>query len=176
MIKRRHLETSSEMAREFYSKYMTEKECKVCHGQRLNEAALIVKIDNNNIIDITNMSIAIAIDFFLKLKLNKKDEEIGKPAIKEIVDRLSFLNNVGLGYLTLSRSASTLSGGEAQRIRLATQIGSKLSGILYVLDEPSIGLHQRDNTKLIHALKEMRDLGNSLIVVEHDLETIEESD
>ncbi|MDR2636285.1 MAG: excinuclease ABC subunit UvrA, partial [Mycoplasmataceae bacterium] len=176
MIKRRHLETSSEMAREFYSKYMSEKKCDVCKGKRLSSAALSIKIEDKDIIDVTNLSINDAIDFFLNLKLNKQQLEIGKLAIKEIIERLSFLNNVGLNYLSLSRTAGTLSGGEAQRIRLATQIGSKLTGVLYVLDEPSIGLHQKDNVQLIKTLKEMRDLGNTLLVVEHDLETIEESD
>jgi excinuclease ABC subunit A len=176
MIKRRHLETSSEMAREFYSKYMSEKKCKYCHGKRLSQAALSIKIDNKDIIDVTELSIADAIDFFLNLKLTEQQMKIASLAVKEIIERLSFLNNVGLNYLSLSRTAATLSGGEAQRIRLATQIGSRLTGVLYVLDEPSIGLHQKDNTQLIKSLKAMRDIGNSLLVVEHDLETIEESD
>jgi excinuclease ABC subunit A len=176
MIKRRHLETNSQMARDFYSKYMAEKTCKVCKGRKLSDAALSIKIDNKNIIDITDMSISNAINFFLNLKLNDKQQQIANLALKEIIERLSFLNNVGLNYLSLSRSAGTLSGGELQRIRLATQIGSHLTGVLYVLDEPSIGLHQKDNDQLIQSLKKMRDIGNTLLVVEHDLDTIEQSD
>lgn len=176
MIKRRHLDTSSNMAREYYSMFMTEKQCKDCNGKRLSEEALSVKINNHSIIDVTNMSITDELNFFLNLELDDEKKEIANLALKEIISRLSFLDNVGLSYLNLSRTASTLSGGESQRIRLATQIGSKLTNVLYVLDEPSIGLHQKDNEKLINTLKEMRDLGNSLLVVEHDEETMLASD
>lgn len=172
LVKRRHLETSSEMAREYYSKYMSEKECKLCKGKKLSPKALCVKINNLDIISFTSLSINEEVDFLLNLKLTKEQTQISKLALKEIIDRLNFLQNVGLEYLTLSRSASTLSGGESQRIRLATQIGSHLTGVLYVLDEPSIGLHQKDNDRLIKTLKSMRDLGNTLIVVEHDEDTM----
>ena len=151
---------------------MTELPCSCCHGARLKDEVLSVKVGKLNIYEITNLSIRDLLVFFDKLKLTKEQEEISHLIIKEIKERLNFLKNVGLEYLNLSRSAGTLSGGEAQRIRLATQIGSRLSGILYVLDEPSIGLHQRDNEKLINSLKEMRDIGNTLIVVEHDTDTI----
>ncbi|MDR3330626.1 MAG: excinuclease ABC subunit UvrA [Mycoplasmataceae bacterium] len=176
LVRRRHLETSSEMARQYYSKYMSEKTCEACHGKKLSPAALSVKIGGKDIIEVTELSIRECIDFLLKLELSEQQQLIAKLALKEIVDRLTFLDNVGLNYLTLSRSAATLSGGEAQRIRLATQIGSHLTGVLYVLDEPSIGLHQKDNSKLIKTLKKMRDLGNTLIVVEHDEETMLSSD
>jgi excinuclease ABC subunit A len=176
LIKRRHLETSSDFAREYYAKYLSEKKCSVCHGKRLNEAAISVKINHKDIIEVTQMPIKDCLDFFLSLELDDMKKMIAEQILKEIINRLSFLNEVGLGYISLDRSSSTLSGGESQRIRLATQIGSKLSGVLYVLDEPSIGLHQKDNAKLITALKHMRDIGNTLLVVEHDLETIEESD
>jgi excinuclease ABC subunit A len=151
---------------------MVEHTCEKCHGARLNDDVLQVKVGNKNIYEVTEMSIKKLIDYFEKLKLSKEKEEIARLVIKEIKDRLSFLSNVGLEYLTLSRSAGTLSGGEAQRIRLATQIGSHLTGVLYVLDEPSIGLHQRDNERLINSMLEMRDLGNTLIVVEHDTDTM----
>lgn len=176
LVKRRHLETTSESARQYYSKYMSEKVCPECKGQRLSPAALCVKINGKSIIDLTEMSIRKLIDFFLDLKLTENQQKIAKLGLKEIIDRLTFLDNVGLSYLTLSRSAATLSGGEAQRIRLATQIGSSLTGVLYVLDEPSIGLHQKDNRMLINTLKKMRDLGNTLLVVEHDTETMTEAD
>lgn len=176
LIKRRYHETSSEMAREFYSKFMSNIPCNVCHGQRLSKEALSVKINDQNIIDLTEKNITKLIDFFINLNLSETDQKIAKLALNEIVNRLSFLDNVGLNYLTLSRTASTLSGGESQRIRLATQIGSSLTGVLYVLDEPSIGLHQKDNEKLIETLKKMRDLGNTLIVVEHDEDTMMASD
>jgi excinuclease ABC subunit A len=176
MIKRRHLETNSELSREFYSKYMAEKKCKICNGKKLSAAALSIKINGLDIIDVTELSIGDCINFFLNLKLTDKQKQIAELALKEIIERLSFLNNVGLNYLSLSRSASTLSGGEMQRIRLATQIGSQLTGVLYVLDEPSIGLHQKDNDLLIDSLKKMRDIGNTLLVVEHDLDTIAKSD
>ncbi len=176
LIKRRHEASSSDMAREFYSKYMSQKTCKVCNGKKLNKYALSVKLGGIDIIEFTEMDIQSAIEFLLNLNLNNEQKIISKLILKEILDRLEFLNNVGLDYLTLSRNASTLSGGEAQRIRLATQIGSHLTGVLYVLDEPSIGLHQKDNDKLIKSLKGIRDLGNSLIVVEHDEDTMNSSD
>ena len=175
-LERRYMETTSGAIREWIEKYMTELPCPECHQQRLTKEALSVKVGGKNIYEISNLSIRNLIEFFDKLKLNNEQTEISFLIIKEIKDRLNFLKNVGLEYLTLSRSASTLSGGEAQRIRLATQIGSRLSGILYVLDEPSIGLHQRDNNRLINSLKEMRDLGNTLIVVEHDTDTMLASD
>ena len=171
-LERRYIETTSSQIREWIERYMTELPCSCCHGARLKDEVLSVKVGKLNIYEITNLSIRDLIDFFDKLKLTKEQEEISHLIIKEIKERLNFLKNVGLEYLNLSRSAGTLSGGEAQRIRLATQIGSRLSGILYVLDEPSIGLHQRDNERLINSLKEMRDLGNTLIVVEHDTDTI----
>ncbi|MDR0675347.1 MAG: excinuclease ABC subunit UvrA [Mycoplasmataceae bacterium] len=176
LVKRRHLETTSEMARQYYSKYMSEKTCEWCHGKKLSPAALSVKIDNKDIIEVTQLSVRECIDFLLNIKLTEQQQQIAKLALKEIIDRLTFLDNVGLNYLTLARNAATLSGGESQRIRLATQIGSSLTGILYVLDEPSIGLHQKDNDRLIKTLKKMRDLGNTLIVVEHDEETMMNSD
>ena len=155
---------------------MMDLECPKCHGARLDDSVLCVKVGNKNIYEVTCMSIEDLDKFLTNLKLSKEKEEISRLIIKEIHDRLSFLINVGLAYLTLSRDAGTLSGGEAQRIRLATQIGSRLTGVLYVLDEPSIGLHQRDNQRLINSLKEMRDLGNTLIVVEHDTDTMLQSD
>ena len=171
-LERRYIETTSQPIREWIERYMTELPCPSCHQARLKPEVLSVRINNKNIFEITNMSIRDLLEFFEKLKLTKEEQEISFLIIKEIKERLTFLQNVGLEYLTLSREAGTLSGGEAQRIRLATQIGSRLSGILYVLDEPSIGLHQRDNEKLINSLKEMRDLGNTLIVVEHDTDTM----
>ncbi len=171
-LERRYLETTSNYIRSWIEGYMTELECDKCHGAKLNEGILNVFINRKNIYDLTLYSISDLINFFDNIKLSKTEEEISSLIIKEIKSRLDFLKNVGLEYLSLSRSASTLSGGESQRIRLATQIGSRLSGVLYVLDEPSIGLHQRDNEKLIKSLKDMRDLGNSLIVVEHDTDTI----
>lgn len=175
-LERRYMETSSEWIREWLENYMIETECETCHGARLQDSILSVLVGNKNIYELTCMSIKELAIFFNKLKLTPSQEEIAKLLIKEIKSRLDFLSNVGLEYLTLSRSAGTLSGGEAQRIRLATQIGSKLTGVLYVLDEPSIGLHQRDNEKLIKSLLEMRDLGNTLIVVEHDTDTMLASD
>ena len=171
-LERLHLETTSNWRREWIEMYMVESPCPKCHGARLNDMVLSVQINKKNIYEITNFSILELRDFIAKLKLTKEELEISGLVTKEILNRLDFLINVGLGYLTLSRSAGTLSGGEAQRIRLATQIGSKLSGVLYVLDEPSIGLHQKDNEKLIKAMQEMRDLGNTLIVVEHDTDTM----
>ena len=171
-LERRYMETKSTWIREWIENYMTELECPTCHGARLNNRVLSVLIGKKNIYELTQMSIKDIMIFFDKLKLTKQEKEISELIIKEIKSRLEFLINVGLEYLTLSREAGTLSGGEAQRIRLATQIGSRLTGVLYVLDEPSIGLHQRDNQRLINSLKEMRDLGNTLIVVEHDTDTM----
>ncbi|MCX7610048.1 MAG: excinuclease ABC subunit UvrA [Ignavibacterium sp.] len=168
--------TSSNKIREWVESFMSTNVCKQCNGGRLKKESLFVKIDDKNISDISNLSIKRCLEFFENLKLSGNEELIAKPIIKEIKERLNFLLNVGLDYLTLNRSARTLSGGESQRIRLATQIGSQLSGVLYVLDEPSIGLHQSDNIKLINSLKNLRDLGNTIIVVEHDRETIENSD
>ena len=175
-LERRHMDTTSTWIREWLDNYMVEHTCDTCHGARLNDDVLQVKLGKKNIFEVTEMSIKDLIPFFENLKLSKEKEEIARLVIKEILDRLHFLENVGLGYLTLSRNAGSLSGGEAQRIRLATQIGSRLSGVLYVLDEPSIGLHQRDNEKLINSLLEMRDLGNTLVVVEHDTDTMLASD
>ncbi len=176
LILRRYSETSSSFQREYYNSYLKEDVCPVCHGKRLNEIALSVVINNKNICDFTEMTVIEAKEFIENLSLSETEEKIAKLIIKEIKDRLEFLINVGLEYLTLSRSAGTLSGGESQRIRLATQIGSHLTGVLYVLDEPSIGLHQRDNEKLIKTLQNMRDLGNTLIVVEHDDEIMRQAD
>ena len=171
-LDRRYHETQSVMVREELARYMNEQTCPRCHGARLRPEALAVKLGRWSIYELT----ALAIDALLReiplLPLSARERQIGQPVLKEIVDRLSFLQDVGLGYLSLSRRAGTLSGGEAQRIRLASQIGSRLAGVLYILDEPSIGLHQRDNQKLINTLVELRDLGNSVIVVEHDTETI----
>jgi excinuclease ABC subunit A len=171
-LERRYMETSSPWIREWLENYMVEYECDTCHGARLNDDVLQVKINNKNIYEVTCMSIKDLLKFINNLNLSEEKKQIASLVIKEISDRLTFLSNVGLEYLTLSRSAGTLSGGEAQRIRLATQIGSHLTGVLYVLDEPSIGLHQRDNEKLIKSMLEMRDLGNTLIVVEHDTDTM----
>lgn len=171
-IERLFMETNSEWRRDWLGNFIVDHTCDRCHGARLNDDVLQVKVGGKNIFEVTSMSIKDLVPFFNNLKLSKEKEEIARLVIKEIKDRLSFLQNVGLGYLTLSRNAGTLSGGEAQRIRLATQIGSHLSGVLYVLDEPSIGLHQRDNEKLINSMLEMRDLGNTLIVVEHDTDTM----
>ncbi len=175
-LERRYLETNSSWIREWIEGYMVESTCSKCHGTRLKDEILAVKINKKNIFELCEMAIDELSDFLRNLKLTKEEKEISHLLIKEILARLDFLMNVGLNYLTLSRSAATLSGGEAQRIRLATQIGSRLSGVLYVLDEPSIGLHQRDNEKLINSLKEMRDLGNTLIVVEHDTDTMMAAD
>ena len=171
-IDRRYHESPSEYTREMMSKYMTELPCETCHGKRLSKEALSVYVGDYNIGEVVEYSIKNALYYFENLKLSDQDKSIADQILKEIISRLSFLNNVGLEYLTLDRSSGTLSGGEAQRIRLATQIGSRLTGVLYVLDEPSIGLHQRDNDRLINTLKEMRDLGNTLIVVEHDDDTM----
>ena len=171
-LERRYMETSSTWIREWLEGYMVEHTCEVCHGARLTDDVLAVKINNKSIYEVTCMSIKDLVEFFKDLNLSEEKAQIAELVVKEIRSRLDFLKNVGLEYLTLARSAATLSGGEAQRIRLATQIGSKLTGVLYVLDEPSIGLHQRDNEKLIKSLLEMRDLGNTLIVVEHDTDTM----
>ena len=175
-LQRRYMETSSTWIREWLENYMVESECETCHGARLDERVLSVLVGGKNIYELTCMSIDKILNFFNNLTLTEEEEKIAKLLIVEIKNRLSFLINVGLEYLTLSRMAGSLSGGESQRIRLATQIGSRLTGVLYVLDEPSIGLHQRDNEKLIKSLLEMRDLGNTLIVVEHDTDTMLASD
>ena len=175
-VERRYYHPMSKFMRDIMGKYMTELTCSTCHGKRLNRKALAVKVNGKDIAEASDLAISHALEFFTNIKLDEQESVIAKPILKEVRDRLNFLNSVGLDYLTLSRSANTLSGGEAQRIRLATQIGSNLSGVMYVLDEPSIGLHQRDNDRLIAALKRMRDLGNSLIVVEHDDETMRQAD
>ena len=176
LIERRHMETSSSRKQDWYATYLGESVCSTCNGTRLNEYALAVYVGEKNLPGFTELSIEKALDYVLALDLDPMKKEIANLVIQEIENRLSFLMNVGLDYLTLDRIAGSLSGGEAQRIRLATQIGSRLTGVLYVLDEPSIGLHQRDNARLIQTLKDMRDLGNTLIVVEHDEETMMESD
>ncbi len=175
-LERRYIETSSTWIREWLDNYMMEVECPECHGARLKSSVLNVFINKKNIYEMTQMSIGKLLEFIKNLKLNEEQREISRLILKEIESRLEFLTNVGLDYITLDRMAGTLSGGELQRIRLATQIGSKLSGVLYVLDEPSIGLHQRDNDKLINSLKEMVNLGNTLVVVEHDTDTMLEAD
>lgn len=171
-LERRYRETSSDMVKEDLGGYMTNMPCPDCGGKRLKKAALAVTIADRSIADVSEMSVREARDFFQSLSLSEKDRMIGEQILKEVNSRLGFLVSVGLDYLTLSRSAGTLSGGEAQRIRLATQIGSSLMGVLYILDEPSIGLHQRDNARLLNTLKHLRDLGNTLVVVEHDDETM----
>ncbi|MGR3765795.1 excinuclease ABC subunit UvrA [Rossellomorea sp. NS-SX7] len=171
-IERRYRETSSDYIREQMEKYMAQQDCPTCSGHRLKEESLAVKVDALHIGEVTAFSIEEADQFFAQLELSEKDMQIARLILREIRERLGFLVNVGLDYLTLSRAAGTLSGGEAQRIRLATQIGSRLTGVLYILDEPSIGLHQRDNDRLIDTLKNMRDIGNTLIVVEHDEDTM----
>ena len=176
LIERRYEETTSRLSKEWYYSYMSESVCEKCHGARLSEQVLAVRVGGKNIYEFTKMSIVEAYDFVENLKLTKSQQEIAKILLEELKSRLKFLLDVGLEYLTLDRMAGSLSGGEAQRIRLATQIGSALTGVLYVLDEPSIGLHQKDNAKLIKTLKRMRDLGNTVIVVEHDEETMMESD
>jgi excinuclease ABC subunit A len=175
-LERRHKETDSDFMRREIERFMVERPCHSCMGKRLKPSVLAVTVRDNSIMDICERPVSTAVEFFAELKLSDKEMNIAKQIIKEINDRLRFLNEVGLGYLTLARSASTLSGGEAQRIRLATQIGSGLQGVLYVLDEPSIGLHQRDNERLITTLKRLRELGNSVIVVEHDEDTIKVAD
>lgn len=176
-MQRRYSETESDFVRtEIFSKYMSTKTCPTCHGKRLKKEALSVLVNDKSIMDITAMSVEQAVKFFDNIKLTEKEKTISKVILKEIKARLNFLNNVGLSYLSLDRQSSTLSGGEAQRIHLATQIGSGLTGVLYVLDEPSIGLHQRDNTMLLKTLTTLRDLGNTLIVVEHDEDTMRTAD
>jgi excinuclease ABC subunit A len=177
-LERRFLESDSEWKREAIAEYQSDSACESCNGDRLKEEALCVKIDDHNISEVTKKSILDAAKWFKELEknLDKRQFKIAEHVLKEINERLNFLLNVGLDYLTLSRESGTLSGGEAQRIRLASQIGSGLTGVLYVLDEPSIGLHQKDNVKLINALKRLRDLGNTVIVVEHDTETMENAD
>lgn len=175
-INRRYHETNSDYTREQMRLYMRELTCQSCHGYRLNPQALSVKINGTHIGEMSELSIHQAVQLIEGLELSEQEKMIAKPITKEIQDRLSFLQNVGLDYLTLSRASGSLSGGEAQRIRLATQIGSNLSGVLYILDEPSIGLHQRDNDRLLESLRKMRDLGNTLIVVEHDEDTMRAAD
>lgn len=175
-IARRYRETQSDAVKVDLERFMTMRPCESCKGKRLRKEVLGVTVAGKNISEITDMSVKALLEFFEGIELSERDAAVSNMIIKEIKARLNFLNNVGLGYLTLSRSAGTLSGGESQRIRLATQIGSGLMGVLYILDEPSIGLHQRDNRKLLDALKRLRDLGNTLIVVEHDEETIREAD
>jgi excinuclease ABC subunit A len=171
-VERRYRETSSDYVREQMEKYMAQQPCPTCKGNRLKKESLAVLVGGKHIGEVTALSVAEALEFFQNLQLSEKEKKIAHLILREITERLSFLKNVGLDYLTLNRSAGTLSGGEAQRIRLATQIGSRLTGVLYVLDEPSIGLHQRDNDRLIATLKSMRDIGNTLIVVEHDEDTM----
>lgn len=176
LIERRYMETTSSFSREWYASFMMEDTCPTCGGRRLNEVALSVRVNGINIYEWTQMSIKQSLQFLKHMELSEQEQAIAKLVLKEIENRLQFLSDVGLNYLTLDRLAGSLSGGEAQRIRLATQIGSHLTGVLYVLDEPSIGLHQRDNDRLIESLKKMRDLGNTLVVVEHDEETMRQSD
>lgn len=175
-LERRHKETDSDYVRKEIEKYMAVRRCPVCKGQRLKPEAIAVTINGKNIVDVVETSVDKTLEFFESLKLDEKKQKIARQILKEIRERLGFLLNVGLDYLTLDRTASTLSGGEAQRIRLATQIGSSLMGVLYILDEPTIGLHQKDNIRLINTLKKLRDLGNTVLVVEHDAETILSSD
>lgn len=176
MVKRRHSEASTDAMREEFEKFMSIKPCTTCHGARLKPEVLAITVGGKNIEEVTDMTIKEAAQFFSSLSLSQRELVIGEQILKEIKARLGFLNNVGLDYLTMSRAAGTLSGGEAQRIRLATQIGSGLVGVLYILDEPSIGLHQRDNDRLIETLKGLRDLGNTLLVVEHDEDTMRAAD
>jgi len=176
MVKRRHSEASTDAMREEFEKFMSIKPCTTCHGARLKPDVLAITVGGKNIEEVTDMTIKEAAQFFSSLRLSQRELVIGEQILKEIKARLGFLNNVGLDYLTMSRAAGTLSGGEAQRIRLATQIGSGLVGVLYILDEPSIGLHQRDNDRLIETLKGLRDLGNTLLVVEHDEDTMRAAD
>jgi excinuclease ABC subunit A len=176
LIERRYLETTSEAVRSYYRRFMSDIMCATCKNTRLNKYALAIKISNINIYDFTKLSIAKELEYLSNINLSKDEEKISSLIMNELFNRLTFLSNVGLDYISLDRKAETLSGGEAQRIRLATQIGSNLTGVLYVLDEPSIGLHQKDNLKLIETLKKMVDIGNTLIVVEHDEETIRAAD
>ena len=176
LIARRYEETTSKWSKEWYASFMSEHTCPTCKGRRLNEQVLSVRVGGLNVAEFTEQAIVDALEFVKDIKLTDYEMNIAHLVLKEITDRLTFLNNVGLGYLTLARRAGGLSGGEAQRIRLATQIGTRLTGVLYVLDEPSIGLHQRDNEKLIKSLQDIRDLGNSVLVVEHDEDTMRASD
>ncbi len=175
-LKRRYLESSSEQVKEWMEGFMSQKECRACGGRRLKPEVLAVTVGDKNIHEVTQMAVVDALGFFAGLPLAATAQKIARQILKEIAARLAFMKNVGLSYLTLERRASTLSGGEAQRIRLATQIGSSLVGVLYILDEPTIGLHQRDNTLLIDTLKHLRDIGNTLIVVEHDEQTLRTAD
>jgi excinuclease ABC subunit A len=175
-LQRRLAETETGDIREDVSRFLDFQPCPECHGARLKKEMLHVEIAGKNIHDITSMSVENLLEFFTTLALTPKKQEIAGRLIKEIKDRLGFLTSVGIGYLTLARSAGTLSSGESQRIRLATQIGSALMGVMYILDEPTIGLHQRDNDRLIGTLAHLRDLGNTLIVVEHDEDTIRSAD
>ncbi len=175
-IERRYKEASESMKEEMEAKYMTEKTCKTCNGRRLKDVVLAITVNDKSIIDLTQVSVTEALKFYENIELTEKQKQIATEILKEIKERLSFMINVGLDYLTLSRMTKTLSGGESQRIRLATQIGSRLTGVIYVLDEPSIGLHQRDNDKLLAALKDLKDIGNTLVIVEHDEDTMREAD
>jgi excinuclease ABC subunit A len=175
-LKRRYLETSSEHSREEIEAFMSNRTCETCKGARLRPESLHVKVGERNIHEVTTLSIGEALDFFRNLDLTEKEREIGSRILKEIKERLGFLRDVGLDYLAMDRASGTLSGGEGQRIRLATQIGSSLMGVLYILDEPSIGLHPRDNSRLLRTLVQLRDMGNTVIVVEHDADTIRKSD
>ena len=175
-LERRFAETSSEDVRRELERYMSFAPCSDCGGSRLRREALAVKIAGGSLVDVSSLPVNRALEWFNVLKLGERDTRIADKILREVRDRLGFLVSVGLDYLTLDRMAGTLSGGESQRIRLATQVGSKLMGVLYVLDEPSIGLHQRDNRRLLDTLKGMRDLGNTVVVVEHDEETIREAD
>ena len=175
-IERRYKEASESMKEEIEAKYMTEKTCKTCNGRRLKDVVLAITVNDKSIIDLTQVSVTEALKFYENIELTEKQKQIATEILKEIKERLSFMINVGLDYLTLSRMTKTLSGGESQRIRLATQIGSRLTGVIYVLDEPSIGLHQRDNDKLLAALKDLKDIGNTLVIVEHDEDTMREAD
>ncbi|PIN82406.1 MAG: excinuclease ABC subunit A, partial [Nitrosopumilales archaeon CG11_big_fil_rev_8_21_14_0_20_33_24] len=175
-LQRSFMETDSESKREWLKQFMRDTPCTVCHGKKLKPESLAVKINDKGIMDVCDLSIDHCYDFFSTLKLTENEQYIARDVLKEIKERLEFLMNVGLNYLTLNRLSSTLSGGESQRIRLATQIGSNLTGVLYVLDEPTIGLHQRDNERLIKTLTKLRDLGNTVIVVEHDEEIMRNSD
>src|SRR5207248_5078309 len=182
-VERRYRETASDSVREQLEEFMVEQPCPTCHGKRLRPESLSVLLHGKSIGDVVDLPVSDALAFFESVPLRRNgrpgaglDPEIARPILKEVNDRLRFLRNVGLDYLTLGRSADSLSGGEAQRIRLATQIGSRLVGVLYILDEPSIGLHQRDNARLLSTLEQLRDLGNTVIVVEHDEETMRAAD
>ena len=176
-LERRYKETQSDFIRTEIERYMRRETCPICNGLRLKPGSLSVTINGQSIADVTRLSVSLSLSYVSNLSsLNNREKTISTPILKEIKERLGFLVSVGLDYLTLDRSATTLAGGEAQRIRLASQIGSGLSGVLYVLDEPSIGLHQRDNQRLIDTLKRLRDLGNSVIVVEHDADIMLQSD